>query len=198
MKYLTLCLSILIFNLGISNISAQSTQPTRDSLRTGTLENQFEYLFLVSEKYNQFKVVEIKNLDQLKVNVLDSVATLRGKYESLKTDMGMIEQLKADLAVVNQELEEEMVKRNTLDFFGVGIYKSVFVAVVWLLLIGTGLFLFVFFSRFQKSFSRVKEAEKTLFEVQEEFEKHRRNALERERKLKRELIDAQMNRPDPS
>jgi hypothetical protein len=31
-------------------------------------------------------------------------------------------------------------------------------------------------------------------EVQEEFDEHRNNTLERERKLKRELIDAQMGR----
>ena len=39
-----------------------------------------------------------------------------------------------------------------------------------------------------------KKAEKDFMEVQEEFEQHRKNALERERKLKRELIDAQMGK----
>lgn len=198
MKRLILGVSLIFINFVIFIFSAESKQLNKDSLRKGTLENQFEYLLTISQKYNQYKLVEIKNLERLKANVLDSVKTLRSGFESLKEDVGLVARLKSDLALANQELAEAVVKKDTLDFFGVGIYKSVFVTLVWLLLLGSGLFLIIFLSRFQKSFSRVKEAEKALLEVQEEFEKHRRNALERERKLKRELIDAQLNRSDPS
>jgi hypothetical protein len=40
----------------------------------------------------------------------------------------------------------------------------------------------------------VKKAQKDLEEVQAELDQHRKSALERERKLKRELVDAQMRK----
>lgn len=202
MKKLITIVNVLIFSFGISDVFAQNNQALRDSLRIGTIENQFEYLMIVSDNYNQFEVVDIKNLDRLKLNVLDSLKILRSQYEIMRSDVGekdsLLVQLKTDLAKANQEKEEAINNRDSLYFLGFSIYKSVFGTVMGLLVIGLILFLVVFFSRFKSSFGRVQEAEQTLLDVQEEFERHRRNALERERKMKRELIDLQMKKSKPS
>lgn len=202
MKKLITIVNVLIFSFGISDVFAQNNQALRDSLRIGTIENQFEYLMIVSDNYNQFEVVDIKNLDRLKLNVLDSLKIFRSQYEIMRSDVGekdsLLVQLKTDLAKANQEKEEAINNRDSLYFLGFSIYKSVFGTVMGLLVIGLILFLVVFFSRFKSSFGRVQEAEQTLLDVQEEFERHRRNALERERKMKRELIDLQMKKSKPS
>jgi Na+/H+ antiporter NhaB len=65
---------------------------------------------------------------------------------------------------------------------------------MWLLVAGLAVALTFFSIQYARSFSKVRKAEKDLSEVQEEFEQHRKNTLERERKMKRELIDAQMGK----
>jgi len=201
MKKLILILSIMIFCFGSSVVFAQTVKINKDSLRTGTIENQFEYISIVSDNYNQFEVVEIQNLDRLKKNVLDSLNTLRSKYETLKSELGgnseSIKQIKEKLDQAILEKEEAIATKERIDFFGMSLYKSVFAGIMWLLVIGLVVFLFVILSRHRSSFGRVEEAEKALIDVQEEFERHRKNTLERERKMKRELIDAQMGKSKP-
>jgi Na+/H+ antiporter NhaB len=65
---------------------------------------------------------------------------------------------------------------------------------MWLLVAGLAGAMVFFSVQYFRSFGRVKKAQKDLEEVQAEFDQHRKNALERERKLKRELIDAQMGK----
>lgn len=201
MKKLILIINILIFCCGSSVVFAQTIKINKDSLRNGTIENQFEYISIVSDNYNQFEVVEIQNLERLKTNVLDSLHTLRSKYETLKSEVGgnaeSIKLIKEQLEQATLEKEEAIATKDSIDFFGISLYKSVFAGIMWLLVIGLVVFLFVILSRHRSSFGRVKEAEKALIDVQEEFERHRKNTLERERKMKRELIDAQMGKSKP-
>jgi uncharacterized membrane protein len=126
---------------------------------------------------------------------------LRSKYETLKSELGgnseSIKQIKEKLDQAILEKEEAIATKERIDFFGMSLYKSVFAGIMWLLVIGLVVFLFVILSRHRSSFGRVEEAEKALIDVQEEFERHRKNTLERERKMKRELIDAQMGKSKP-
>jgi hypothetical protein len=196
-----LILSLIVFCSGSSIVFAQTTRINKDSLRNGTIENQFEYISIVSDNYNQFEVVEVKNLERLKKNVLDSLNILRSQYEALKSEVGgNSESIKLITGKLDQailEKEEAISTKESINFFGLSLYKSVFAGIMWFLVIGLGVFLFVILTRYKSSFGRVKEAEKALVDVQEEFERHRRNTLERERKMKRELIDAQMGKSKP-
>ena len=65
------------------------------------------------------------------------------------------------------------------------IYKSLTYS---LILIFIGLFLFYFF-KFKQSNVQTKEAKLTLKEVEEEYDEHRKKALEREQKIMRKLQD---------
>jgi Na+/H+ antiporter NhaB len=59
-------------------------------------------------------------------------------------------------------------------------------------ILGVALAFFSF--QYFKSSKKIRKAQNDFVEVQEELENHRKNTLERERKLKRELIDAQMGK----
>ena len=118
---------------GISLAFAQDSTATQNSLNSGTITSQFEYIYRVSNGFQEYEVVKKAHLEKLKSNVLDSVRTLSKQTSDLKMQMGRMDD---SVAVVKQLLAA----------------------------------------------------------VQEEFEQHRKSTLDRERKLKRELVDAQAGR----
>ena len=73
--------------------------------------------------------------------------------------------------------------------FGIAMSKSGYNVLMWSIIAGLLAFLLFFIFRFKNSNAITKEAKQKLTEVEEEFEEHRRNALEREQKVRRQLQD---------
>lgn len=198
MRKLTLSLFLLIFSSGLSTLLAQDTTASKGSLRSGTIDSQFDYIYSISNNFQEHKVVKRTNLDQLKSNVLDSMKTMRGEVASMKAEMASrldsVSRIKEELAQAVLEKEEAIANKDNFSFLGIGIDKAVYSGFMWLLVAALAGALTFFSFQYARSFSKVRKAEKDLSEVQEEFEQHRKNTLERERKMKRELIDAQMGK----
>lgn len=198
MKKLTLGLILLIFAGSMNSVLAQDTTASKGSLRSGTIDSQFDYLYSISNSFQEHKVVKRTNLDQIKANVLDSMKTMRGEVSSLKAEMAAkldsVGIIKGELAQAVVEKEEAIAAKDNFSFLGIGIDKAVYSGFMWLLVAALAGALAFFSFQYARSFSKVRKAQKDLSEVQEEFEQHRKNTLERERKMKRELIDAQMGK----
>jgi len=60
---------------------------------------------------------------------------------------------------------------------------------MWLIIIALLVLLILFIYKFKSSNSVTKIARNNLADIEEEFEEHRRNALEREQKVRRQLQD---------
>jgi hypothetical protein len=194
LKVLTLS-SLLLFLIGIqSPIMAQD----KGSLDSGTIDSQFDYIYSVSNNFQEYKVVKRTNLDKLKSNILDSMRTMRQEVLGLKTQISnqkdSLGSVNAVLLQAEKEKEEAIAAKDNFTFLGLGIHKSVYSSMMWLLVGVLGIALAFFSMQFMRSFKKIKKAQNDLAEVQEEFDSHRKNTLDRERKLKRELIDAQMGK----
>ncbi|MFC3880122.1 hypothetical protein ACFOSV_08040 [Algoriphagus namhaensis] len=195
-------LSALIFStlilLSNSTLFAQETEEKVAPLDGGTIENQFDYIYSTSNNFQEYKVVKLTNLDKLKGNVLDSLVAKREEAEALKVDIraqkDSISTLNADLQTSLEEKQEALDAKDNFTFFGIGIHKAVYSSIMWLLVGVLAVALGFFSFQYSRSFRKIKKAEKDLLDVQEEFDQHRKNTLERERKMKRELIDAQMGK----
>lgn len=190
---------ILIFLFsGISFAFAQDSTVTQNSLRSGTITSQFEYIYRVSNNFQEYEVVKKSNLEQLKSNVLDSIRTMTKEVSELKLQMSTfgdsVKIVKTRLASEIAEKNQAIADRDNFTFLGVGIQKSAYSSMMWILVLVLSVALGFFAMQYFRSSSKISKAEKDLLEVQEEFEQHRKNTLERERKLKRELIDAQMGK----
>ncbi|WP_297336637.1 hypothetical protein [Algoriphagus sp.] len=191
--------SILFFFLTIAFQSvAQNSSDQQNSLQSGTIDSQFDYLYEVSNNFQEYKVVKRSNLDQLKSNILDSMQTMRAEVLDIKNQ---IKSQNDSIAAINQRLEQsEIEKQEAIDakdnfsFLGMGIQKGVYSSIMWILVAGLALALAFFSFQYFKSFKKIQKAQRDLADLQEEFDQHRKNTLERERKLKRELIDAQMGK----
>jgi hypothetical protein len=196
-KKINLFLLVLFTFSSIQLTHSQSTE-SENSLKSGTIDSQFEYIYQNSNNFQEYKVVKKTNLDQLKSNILDSMKMMRGEVIAIKGVLSnkndSIANLNSSLEVTANDMQEAIDAKDNFDFLGIGIEKSVYSTMMWLIVIGLAAALGFFSFQYSRSFSKIRKAQKDLVEVQEELENHRKSTLERERKLKRELIDAQMRK----
>lgn len=190
-------LAFFLFS-GVSVVTAQDSTETQNSLRSGTITSQFDYIYRVSNGFQEYEVVKKANLEQLKSNVLDSIRTLSKKATDLNIQL---QSLNDSVVIVKQLLTAEVAQKNeaianrdNFSFLGIGIQKTVYSSLMWMLVVVLSGALAFFAFQYFKSFGRIKKAENDFLDVREEFELHRKNTLDRERKLKRELIDAQLGK----
>jgi hypothetical protein len=186
-------LAIVLCLCGNLVLQAQELEQT-GSLTTGTISSQFDYLQSISNNYQDYKVVKNAHLTQLKSNVTDSIRVfqneIRSQKEAIKSQQDDLEQLQALVETIKTELKAAEDARDSFSFMGIDIQKSAYSSILWSLIAAMALALLYFLYQYFQSHKIVLKARKDLEDTIEEFEQHRRNTLERERKLKRELVDA--------
>lgn len=189
---------LILFFLRISFASAQDSTATENSLRSGTITSQFDYIYRVSNNFQEYEVVKKSNLEQLKANVLDSIRTMSKEVSDHRAKMSTMNDsiltVKKNLAEEIEQKNQAIADRDNFSLLGIGVQKTAYSSMMWFIVLVLAASLSFFAYQYFKSSSKISKAEKDLNEVQEEFEQHRKNTLERERKLKRELIDAQMGK----
>jgi len=179
--------------LFLSVCSALYVIPAIAQQNTTTLEEQFVDVIDKSNRYEDYKVVKIYKLNNLKKNVLDSIASIKKDLKNVRETMAAqeseIDTLTHNVASLQTELKTSIENQNGIKFFGTLIKKTTYKITMWgiigLLML---LVLFLLF-RFKKSNAITKAANLKLAETDEEFETHRQRALEREQQLRRKLQD---------
>jgi septal ring factor EnvC (AmiA/AmiB activator) len=73
--------------------------------------------------------------------------------------------------------------------FGMQMSKGGYNALMLIIIAGLLALLLLFIFKFKNSNSVTKQAKKTLLETEDEYEEYRRNSLEREQKVRRQLQD---------
>ena len=182
----------LVIILGFQ-VSAQEATET-GSLNEGTITSQFDYLNSISNNYQEYKVVKKTHLEEIRSNVLDSLNVFKNQLATVNQDLttrqAKIGDLEKQVTETNKQLEVAEAARDNFEFLGMPIHKTAYVTMMWTIVgILAAAFLFFLF-RYSQSHRVISRAKKDLAETIEEFEQHRKNTLERERKLKRELVDA--------
>lgn len=183
----------LSFTLLIVFSSFVQAQTEELSLDSGSIENQFEYVLQKSSKYKNNRVVKKDWLIKLKQHTLDSIARLNKNITDIKDTLeqktNKITELETDLSNVKSNLENTEKEKSNMSFLGLQIDKGTYNVILWSIIILSLAFASFMFYRFNSSNSHTKNAKLKLAELEEEYENHRRNALEREQKVRRQLQD---------
>lgn len=188
----------LFFTVSISVIAQDTTEEDNLSLDSGTLDNQFEYVIQKSSNWrddrgNTYEVIKRDWLNKLKSHTLDSLKAVKSELlntqKTVTTQKEEIDQLKTNLSTTKTNLEATNEEKDSMALFGIAMSKSGYNVLMWSIIAGLLAFLLFFIFRFKNSNAITKEAKQKLTEVEEEFEEHRRNALEREQKVRRQLQD---------
>ena len=175
----------------------QAPQANPGSLDSGTIQSQFDYINSVSNNFEEYKVVRRSHLDKIRANVTDSLKVFKDQLVTVNNQLteqkSSIDQLNGNLNTSQAELQQALDMKDSFSFMGMYIHKSTYNTMMWGIVIVLGVLLLFFVYRFKRNYSVTAEIKQTLEETREEFELHRRNTLERERKLNRQLVD-EMNK----
>ena len=179
---------ILVF---VANLSFGQTNKKFDN--SGTVNEQFEYLINKSNRYQQYKVVQLDWLQQLQSNVLDTLAQsdaiITAKETEIQTQKAEIDNLNSSLNTANAKIEELSTQIESISLFGMQLKKPVFKSLMFFIIGVLALLLAIFIFRFKRSNAVTTQTRADIKELEEEFEQHRKRALEREQKVMRRLQD---------
>ncbi|GGW65128.1 hypothetical protein DFQ11_1028 [Winogradskyella epiphytica] len=195
MKFLTKVSLILLVTLSFQNINAQTEveQEEKLSLNSGTIDNQFEFVIRRSNSWQDYKTVKKSWLYTLKAHTLDSLKAVHKDLSDtqaiVNSQTAEIESLKEKLSSTESTLNATNEEKDNISLFGILMSKANYKVLMWSIIGGLFALLLVFIYKFKGSNSATREAKLKLDEVETEFEEHRRNALEREQKVRRQLQD---------
>ena len=190
-------LIILLFICSLSSFSQTKTEKNKLSLNSGTIDDQFEYVIQKSYTYKGngkvYKNVEYHWLTQLKAHTLDSLKAVHKDLTDtqlvVKKQNKEISDLKLNLTNTQSDLDKTNTEKDNMALFGMQMSKTNYNALMWAIIAGLLALLILFIYKFKNSNTITKDAKHALAEIEEEFDEHRKTALEREQKVRRQLQD---------
>ena len=179
---------LLLILLSTSTSFSQQTPEDENSI-----ENQFDAIYRTSTNYQTYKVISKESYERLKLNVLDSInfakKIILEKENLLIRERNLNKTNQELLSKAQLDLENATKKENSIAFFGMQLSKTKYNILLWGILLLLIASVSYYFFKFIKSNVLTKEAQENLFLVEKDFEKHKKQALEREQKLRRKLQD---------
>jgi tetrahydromethanopterin S-methyltransferase subunit B len=191
---------LFIFTLFLSISPMLFAQNDDDnlSLSKGTIDNQFEYVLKKSGDFRgtngqMYEAVNRNMLITLKAHTIDSLKTIHAKLESLnntvEAQLKEIDGLKTSLSSTQSTLDSTNAEKNSMSLLGAQMSKTGYNVLMWTIIASLLALLLLFIYKFKNSNAITKKAKYNLAEIEEEFEEHRKTALEREQKVRRQLQD---------
>jgi len=186
-------LPLLVYFLTTFSISAQQKK-----IQELPLKDKFSYIYKKSTTYTSpsnkmYKVVNMEHYSLLRKSSLDTINSLKETIKSqenlINSSKNNIIELQTSTKKLENDLQTAINQNNSILFFGLQIEKSnynLLMGSIIFLLIGALLY---FIYQFKNSHIITKKALLDLSELDEEYQEHRKTALKREQKVRRELQD---------
>ncbi|MDF0706003.1 MAG: tRNA (guanine-N1)-methyltransferase [Bacteroidota bacterium] len=195
MKHLRILfiLALLIPTLAIQAQEEESPEETDNTLR-----GQFEELERKSTNYRSgngvaYEVMKLSSINDLKANIFDTINTanknIKDLTSTIEANNAEIEDLNSKLQETTNKLNSVTEEKDSISFFGALISKGTYNFILWSIIFGLLLLLLFFIYRFRNSNFLTQQAKSALADLEEEYQNHRRRALEREQKISRQLQD---------
>jgi len=176
------------------------------SLNSGTIDNQFEYILRKSGNFKgtngqPYEAVKRSMLNRLRANTIDSLKTIHKDLAEtqaiVRSQATEISSLKTSLTNTQDTLDQTNLEKDSMSLFGMQMSKSGYNVLLWSIIAGLLALLLFFIYKYKNSNSITKTVNMSLAEIEEEFEEHRKVALEREQKVRRQLQD-ELNKQKPN
>jgi len=185
-KLIILLSILLITTTGFS-------QTTKKFTDTGSVSEQFDNLIKNSNRYQEYKVVKTDWLYKLKKNVSDSISAskeeLVSTYGTINAQKKSIDSLKLAVKTSETSIANLSGQIESISIFGIQFEKGTFKIILFSIIAILAILLLLFISKFKQSNSVTVQTKQNFKELDEEFEAHRKKALEREQKVRRQLQD---------
>jgi len=188
--------AMLVALISLGTVFGQTTsrrEPPKGSLTSGTIDSQFIYLYAISKTQDGIEHVRQANLEQIRKNVADTIKALTKEISDLKAKDGSqqaaVEAMTDSLGQARSDLQIVQREKDSFSFIGISLQKGTYSLIMWgfVLLLAAALTFYIY--RYNQSHIVTNDTKKAIEEIQEEFDQHRKKAMEKEQKLKRQLQD---------
>lgn len=180
-----------------ANLQAQEKQETQ-SINEGSIGDQFEYAITKSNNWTDpkgqsYEVIKRKMINSLRTNTLDSLNAIQIKLDNTSSTISAHEKeintLKTDLEKTQDTLSSTQEEKDSMSLLGMQMSKTSYSLLMWSIIAALLAFLLTFIYKFKNSNVLTKAAINARANIENEFKEHKRVALEREQKIKRQLQD---------
>lgn len=181
-----------------TSFTSLTAQQQTESINEGSINDQFE--FVLRKSYNfrgtngeMYENVRRSMLLTLQAHANDSINTLKETLSNTNTVVANqekeISSLKDSLSQTQGTLEATNKEKDSMSLVGMQMSKTSYNIVMWSIIAGLFVLLLTFIFKFKNSNAVTRTAKNSLADLEQEFEEHRRVALEREQKVRRQLQD---------
>jgi len=191
--FITMIISGTINSYGQSQVLVERT---KEELQ-GPILDQFQYILDKSYNYSSdnvpFEVIKNRYVLAFKIHLSDTLAVLKQQInlhnkivDELNTQIDASKAQIKQLETTNSKLSSQT---SSIDIIGVRIDKTYFKTIIAVLIVLLTLIIILLSNKLRKANDIVNQAKDEADEAQKEQERFRRTSMEREQKLKRELLN---------
>jgi hypothetical protein len=179
----------LIFSLNsLAQKSAEALEKNES-----TLQERYNIMKDKSETFSDYKVIRTYVLDGVWKITMDSLRAQRAALNEAHSAISRLENelTSANVTMKNKDAAVEGMKYDSthISVFGIDILKSVFISAMGIIILGLLVLLGLLLARVKWVQSSMRERVENADALSHEFEEYKRNALDKQMKLSRELQD---------
>lgn len=181
-----------VFSFFLTDISAQAGNPAVAS-DTTDLQQQFDDMLRVSNRYQQFRVVKQDFLDAFIQNVEDSIKGYTGEISDLNATVlsqsEKISQLTGDIKERDTSIANLTDEKDSMNLLGMPLSKAAYATIMWGAIFALLGLLVLAFLRMRIAISSARETQANNAGLAEDLAKAKKRRLEVEQDLGRKLQD---------
>ena len=174
------------------HVTAQNTPPAATDL-----QGQFDAILRSSSNYRAngilYKTVPVRKLNGFMGQVNDSLGRYAREIDRLEATIadqaGQITQQEGTIATRQQEIGALNEEKDNMSLLGVPLDKTTYSIIMWSAILGLLALLLLALGRMRVAVANANEARTTNEKISADLEKSRKNRLEVEQKLRRQLQD---------
>lgn len=182
---------IPFFLLIILPLMVFSQEPADEESVNQSLSSFFQNMYQKAETYNTYKVIKISTLNTFWKSVVDSLNSYKQEISTRNkeiTDLNSkIEEINLKIGVLESDLQKSRNEVDSISFIGLPLSKSTYNVIVWGIIFGLGIFVFMGYGSHMRSQKLYQVTRKEFIKLVDEFESLKKSAHEKKIKLGREL-----------
>ncbi|TCO10776.1 hypothetical protein [Natronoflexus pectinivorans] len=178
---------ILPFVAFILSIGIVSANPNRPYITESSIQEQLEFVINQSSRWEQYRMVPERWLNQLNTNTLDTLNYKNNRIRTLNSTISgqksEIEQLSKELNDTREKLAQAERARDAFSLVGISMHKRFFLSLVIFTMTGILLLAGFIFLLYKKNLETISKTKDELNHLKDDFEEYRQKARKKQEDL---------------